>query len=72
MFRLGAEAGMIHTGDPDAAGYLLGAVNIAMGQAIAFDDAPEFERLVVQAKQLYYAALAPPEPPKRARPRSRT
>lgn len=59
-FRLGEEAGLIRSPDPDAAGYLLGAVNIAMAEALAYGDTPDLDRLVAQAKVLYYAALAPP------------
>jgi AcrR family transcriptional regulator len=60
-FRLGSEAGLIHCPDPDSAGYLLGAVNIAMAEGLAYGDTAGLDRLVSQAKVLYYAALAPPD-----------
>jgi AcrR family transcriptional regulator len=59
-FRLGTEAGFIHTDDADAVAYLLGSVNIALAESVAFGDTPSLERLVAQAKTMYYAALAPP------------
>jgi hypothetical protein len=59
-FRLGTEAGFIHTDEPEVAAYVLGSVNLALGRALGFGDAPEFERLIALAKTLYYAALGPP------------
>lgn len=66
MFRRGVELGFVQTSDPEMTGYLLAAVNLAVGQAVAFGDPPDLDRLVAHAKELYSRMLAPdpdPAPP---------
>lgn len=58
MFRAGMEAGFIQASDPEMLGYLLGAINIEIGRAIAFGVPKDLDRLVAQAKNLYRKALA--------------
>ena len=60
-FRRGMEAGFIHTENPDLTAYVLGAINIAVGQALAFGEPADFDALLTEAKRLYYSALAPPD-----------
>lgn len=66
VFKVGTEAGLIRASDPEMLGYLLGAINIEVGRAIAFGDPPDLDRLIAQAKELYYKALVP-EPEDRSR-----
>jgi AcrR family transcriptional regulator len=60
-FRRGVEAGFIHSDDPDLTAYLLGAINIALGEALAFGEPADLDGLLAEAKKLYYRALAPPD-----------
>lgn len=58
--RQAMEGGHVHTSDPEMTAMILnGGINHAIGHAIAFGDPPDLERLVAQAKEIYYKALAP-------------
>ena len=59
VFRRGMEAGFVHTEDPELTAYLLGAINIAVGQALAFGEPADLDGLMAEAKKFYYRALAP-------------
>jgi AcrR family transcriptional regulator len=61
VFRRGKEAGFVHTENPELTAYLLGAVNIALGQALAFGEPADLDGLLAEAKKLYYRALATPD-----------
>ncbi len=59
-FEAGMQQGLMHTSDPMMAAYLLNAAfGFTIGRAIAFGDPPDLDRLVAQAKELTYKALAP-------------
>lgn len=58
MLRVGRDLGYVQTEDPDASAYLLGAINIAVGQAIAIDN-PRLDAIIAEAKRLYARALLP-------------
>jgi AcrR family transcriptional regulator len=62
LLRRGTELGFIHAEDPESTGYLLAALNVSVARAVAFDE-PGLDRLVAQAKEIYYRALALPDAP---------
>lgn len=59
-FRHGTEAGVMHTSDPEMTAYLLNAaISTTVSNAIVYNDPPDLDRLVAQAKELFHKALAP-------------
>jgi AcrR family transcriptional regulator len=62
LLRLGAEQGVVDTDDPESTAYLLESINTSVGKAVAYGDPPDVDRLVVQAKEIYYRVLSPRPP----------
>jgi AcrR family transcriptional regulator len=59
-FRKGTTKGVLHTSDPEMSAYLLSAaVSETIMNAIVYNDPPDLDRLLAQAKELFHKALAP-------------
>ncbi|MGH2694950.1 MAG: TetR/AcrR family transcriptional regulator [Actinomycetota bacterium] len=59
-FRQAIEEGHVHTSDPEMTALIVNAgINHTIGHAIAFGDPPDLDRIVAQAKEIYYKVLAP-------------
>lgn len=62
LFKVGVEAGLIHTSDPVMLAHLISAaVGYPIGTSLAFGDPPDMGRLVAAMKELLYKALGPTE-----------
>jgi AcrR family transcriptional regulator len=61
LLREGMKNGRIHTSDPEMTAYLITtALQETIGHCLVYHQPPDFDRLVAQAKELVYKALAPP------------
>lgn len=60
-FEEGLASGSIHVSDPAMAAYLLHTACMhTMGEALTYGEPPDLDRLIVQIRELYKKALAPP------------
>ena len=58
--REAMDEGHVHTSDPEMTTMIVNTgINHSIGHAIAFGDPPDLDRLVAQAKEVYYKVLAP-------------
>jgi AcrR family transcriptional regulator len=61
--REAMEKGRVHSSDPEMTTMIVNAgINNTIGHAIAFGDPPDLDRVVAQAKEIYYKVLAPEVP----------
>jgi AcrR family transcriptional regulator len=62
LLRLGVEHGFVDTADPESTAYLMESINTSVGKAVAYGDPPDVDRLVAQAKEIYFRVLSPRPP----------